>query len=463
MKRFLSLSRKRGWGEVVLLRAAILLFGFVAASAQQATNTPANAVFATNPPARLSLADARRIALERNWDLLAAKSGIDAAQAQLIVAREFPNPTASLSTANIGDRESATLMGNGLWERNYDSIAAINQLIEIGGKRRSRQTSARAGIMGARARFFDAKRSLEQGVTKAYMAAVLAGQNAGILNESAGYLLHEAEIAEARLKAGDISDSDKNQIEINAEQFELQAKAAEAAAVQARIAVEILLGERQPRGNWTPTESLDQLVNASPPPAIEGASNAGRPDVLAAEADLRKSNADLKLQKAMRIPDPTVSIQGEHNPPGGGYPPEGGPTVDTVGVGVSFPLPLWNRNRGNIKAAEAAREQAVIALEKAKAQVISDIANAEVAYREAFERWQKYRDQTGPKAAKVRESVAYAYEKGGAALVELLEAERTANDVELATAQAMADTANAAADLVAARSELSERELTSQK
>ena len=42
----------------------------------------------------LTLADAKQIAFERNWDLLAAKSGIDAAQAQLIVAKEFPNPTA---------------------------------------------------------------------------------------------------------------------------------------------------------------------------------------------------------------------------------------------------------------------------------------------------------------------------------------------------------------------------------
>ena len=81
--------------------------------------TATNAV--TNGPAALSLADAKKISFQRNWDLLAAKSGIDAAQAQLIVAKEFPNPTASLSTAKIGDRESGTTLGNGLWERNYDT------------------------------------------------------------------------------------------------------------------------------------------------------------------------------------------------------------------------------------------------------------------------------------------------------------------------------------------------------
>ena len=405
----------------------------------------------------LTLAGAKQLAFERNWDLLAAKSGIDAAQAQLIVAREFPNPTASISTAKIGDRESGTSMGNGLWERNYDSIAAVSQLIEIGGKRYDRQLAARAGVTGARAAFFDARRLLDQGVTKAYVAAVLAGDNARILNESAGYLRHEADLAELKFRAGAISDSDKKQIEISAEQFELQARSADAAAAQARIAVEILLGEKQPQGNWTPADSLDRLSTTPPTGTNELRPQVERPDVIVADANLKSSVANLKLQKAMRIPDPTISIGGEHNPPGGG------PPVDTLNIGVSFPLPLWNRNGGEIKAAEAARAQAELALEKAQAQVQADIANAGSEYDEAAQRWQRYRDQTVPKSAKVRESVAFAYEKGGASLVDLLEAERTDNDVRLAAAQAQADTASATADVQAAQNVLTETELNSAK
>jgi cobalt-zinc-cadmium efflux system outer membrane protein len=405
----------------------------------------------------LTLAGAKQLAFERNWDLLAAKSGIDAAQAQLIVAREFPNPTASISTAKIGDRESGTSMGNGLWERNYDSIAAVSQLIEIGGKRYDRQLAARAGVTGARAAFFDARRLLDQGVTKAYVAAVLAGDNARILNESAGYLRHEADLAELKFRAGAISDSDKKQIEISAEQFELQARSADAAAAQARIAVEILLGEKQPQGNWTPADSLDRLSTTPPTGTNELRPQVERPDVIVADANLKSSVANLKLQKAMRIPDPTISIGGEHNPPGGG------PPVDNLNIGVSFPLPLWNRNGGEIKAAEAARAQAELALEKAQAQVQADIANAGSEYDEAAQRWQRYRDQTVPKSAKVRESVAFAYEKGGASLVDLLEAERTDNDVRLAAAQAQADTASATADVQAAQNVLTETELDSAK
>ena len=391
----------------------------------------------------LSLADAKQTAFGHNWDLLAAKSGMDAATAQLLVAKEFPNPTFSYSTAKIGSHENGTPVGNGLWSRSYDTIFAVNQIIEIGGKRHDRKASAQAGVTSAHARFYDARRLLDQGVTKAYVAALLAGENARTLNESAGMLRHETEIAQARLKAGDLSDSDEKQIENTADVFSLQAKSAEAAAVQARIAVEILLGVEQPQGNWTPAETLAQMA-VTAPHTDDSKTNAIRPDVLAAEADLNQSKADLKLQKAMRIPDPTFSFLVEHNPPGGG-PPE-----DTVGIGVSFPLPLWNFNRGEIKSAEAAVDKNAFALAKAKAQAAADIANAQAAYGEASERLARYQDQILPKSQKVRESVVFAYEKGGASLVDLLEAERADNDARLATAQAMSDTASAVADLKAA-------------
>ena len=417
-----------------------------------------NAPIAVPPPAGtnqwLSLADARRISFQRNWDLLAAKSGIDAATAQLIVSKEFPNPTASWATYRIGAHDNGTFLGNGLWERNYDTIFSVNQLIEIAGKRHDRQVAARAGVRGAKARFFDAKRTLEQGVTKAYIAALLAAANARVLTESAGYMGQEAAIAQKQFDAGAISDADKKTLEINAEQLALQAKAADAASLQARIAVEVLMGVNQPAGNWTPADSLDNLV-ALPLATPESASrpDASRPDVLAAEADLRAGEAQLQLQRALRIPDPTFTVGEEHNPPGGG------PPVDTVLFSITFPLPLWNRNGGNIKAAQAAVDQFSDALGKIKTQAAANIADGETAYHEARERWLRYHDETAPKSAQVREAVAFQYERGAATLLDLLNAEQTDNTIRLALAQAMNDAASAAADLMAARTVLTESEL----
>jgi cobalt-zinc-cadmium efflux system outer membrane protein len=440
---------KRGWElrrGCGVVGAAVLLSGAAVARAQMATNVPAEA------PARLSLADAERLAFERNWDLLAAKSGVDLATAERIVAHEFPNPTASLSTFKIGTHENATSLGNDLWERSYDSIAAVNQLIEIAGKRSSRKASAEAGVLSAEARFADTRRLLNAGVAHAYLAELLAETNVAILNQSAASLRKEADIAAARLHAGDISEADKSQIEIAAAQLELQARTAESTATAARIALEVLLGNADPRGIWAPGDTLNSLAVVSAP-AGESRPGALRPDLAAAAADLKKAHADLRLQKALRVPDPTVSLGVEHEPPGGG------PPVDTFNLGLSFPLPLWNRNGGNIEAARATEEQFRLAVGKVQAQVAADIASAGDEYDEARARWLRYRDELAPQSAKVRETVAFAYEKGGASLVDLLQAERTDNDVRLAAAQAMSDTAGARADLEAAEAVLTPADL----
>ena len=181
-----------------------------------------------------------------------------------------------------------------------------------------------------------------------------------------------------------------------------------------------------------------------------GASNAGQKGQNVAEEarqlndlDLarQKAEADLKLQKALRIPDPSFLVQYEHEPPD---------QPNTIGVGVSFPLPLWNRNRGGIQAATVNLTQAALQVEKTKALIAADIATAELAYTDASARWRRQRDFILPKAADIRQTIAFAYEKGGASLLDLLLAERNDNEVRLATAQAAADTATAAAALKAA-------------
>lgn len=443
-----------GISQIVSTRAR-LLFMCISCAARLASAQTSPAPATTNGAASvrvLSLAQAREISFEKNWDLLAVKSGIDSASAQLIIAKEFPNPIASLSTYKIGTYEASTAQGNGVWNRSYDTIAAVAQLIEVGGKRRDRQLAGRAGIIGAKARFYDAKRTLDQGVTKAYVAALLAGENVEILGQSSSYMRREAEVARARFQAGDLDESDLEQILVSVEQYELQESAAAATARQARVAVDILLGVDQPRGDWQAVDSLEGMAFApSPNPSVQAGSE--RPDVVAAHADLQGGQAQLKLQKAVRIPDPTISVGVEHEPP------SGGPPVDTFNIGVSFPLPVLNRNGGNIAAAQAAVDQFTFAFRKAESQAVADIANAEVEYKEAAARLKRYREEISPQSDRSRKSVAYSFENGGATLVDLLEAERTDNDVRIATAQAKSDTASAVADVQSARNVIVEKDL----
>lgn len=393
-----------------------------------------------------TLTQAQATAFERNWDLLAAAAGVDAATAQKVVARQFPNPTFSYSTAliNVDNHPSSTPEGNSLWDRSYDTIFAINQLFEIGGKRGSRKASALAGYEAARAQFLDAKRTLDVGVTRAYVNAAQAEENVRVLRQSAATLREEVKIAEVRHKAGEISTADRSQIEITADRFDLEARTAESSAAQARVALEVLMGLPLPKGEVVLVDGLETLLATSPSPHTNAAV-IWRPDVVAAEAVLRKAEADLHLQKAIRIPDPTVLAQYEHEPPD---------NPNSIGIGVSFPIPLWNRNRGNIMAAEAAREQARLAYEKIKAQAVADIATALLAYDDARARWESYRDNIRPKSEQIRKTITYAYEKGGASLLDLLSTQRNDNDVRLATAQAQSDILVALAALNAATMEI---------
>ena len=396
-------------------------------------------------PNPLSLEEAQRIALERNWDILAAKSDVDIAIAQRLISREVPNPTFSLSTTKISTDSahgSSTRIGNGFLDRSYDTLASISQLVEIGGKRSARQTSANAGKEGANARFADARRLLELGIARAYVAVLSAEETVRVLTDSASALRREADLAETRLKAGDISMSDQAQIQITAERFELDAQRARNDARKARIDLETLLGVRNPTGSIAPADSLSTLDAAAT--ALESdqkPSIGARPDVQAAEADVQKASAELRLQKAMRIPDPTISVFYEHEPPD---------LPHTVGLGLAFPVPLWNRNRGNLAQAAALKEQAETNAAKVAALAAAEVSTTQHDCESARARRDEFTKSLLPKSKSIRDAVTFAYEKGGATLLDLLAAQRNDNEVRLAAAQAKAETIVAAAALSAA-------------
>jgi cobalt-zinc-cadmium efflux system outer membrane protein len=391
----------------------------------------------------LSLKEALGRALAHNWDLLAARSDVDQATAQRILATEIQNPTASATLSSIpaDGTSAATVLGNGFWQRSYESNLAVSQLLELHGKRALKRASADAGLAAARARLDDARRVLDDAVIKAYAAAALAEENGRLLGETAKSLGESARLAAVRFQAGDISASDQKQIEVAADRFALDALASATAARNARIAVDVLLGERQARGEWRVADRLEDLaataaaLNTPPAPAD---SRPERPDLAAARAALAKAEADLKLEKQRRLPDPTLDLQYDHQPPD---------RHNTVGLGVSIDLPLWHRHEGEIAAAAVARDQAERERQRVAATIASDRATARGTFEGALARWQRYRQGILPKAEEVREAVVYAYQHGGASLLALLEAERNANEIRLAAAQAAADTLSSAADL----------------
>jgi cobalt-zinc-cadmium efflux system outer membrane protein len=409
-----------------------------------AAAAPLSAQVAATP---LTLAEAQRLALQRNADFRVAEAQVDAALAQLKVAREFPNPTLGLSTAKISTdgAPEGTSLGNGLLDRSYDSIASLSQLFLV-GKRGLMRDAATAGVHSAEFQRDDARRLLLQAVTQAYAAALAALKQADVLTDSAVKLRQEAEIAAHRFRAGDLSASDEAQLDIAADQDELNADAERATAKTAVVTLEILLGEPQPAGTTPLADTLDQWMQGIPAD-LEQAPIGSRPDIAAAESAEKQSELTVTLQQRQRIPDLTASVPYERNPP---------VQPDTVGVGVSLPLPFWDHFNGEILAAKAARNAAQAQLDKVRIRASADVAAARVAFHEAHQRALRYQAALVPKSREVVKSVSYAFEKGGAGLVDLLEAERNDNLIRVAAVQAQADAASAAVTLQAALGRLDE-------
>jgi outer membrane protein, heavy metal efflux system len=441
-------------GGITAMACALLLVnGTVARSAEIAPGAGGSDAVERNESSaaggdslHLHLEDAVKLALARNWDLRSARNDVAQAEAGRTIARAFPNPSASALTSKIparGAGTDATTSGD-VWSRPFDTVLGVSQLVEIGGKRSNRQASATQEWRAARARWDDTRRNLIAAVTRTYVAAALADANANIGLESAASLNAEAKIAALRFEAGDISASDRDQIEIAAARLEVSARNAESSAREQRLSLEVLLGLANPGGKLVVSDSLESLADRALRDSVATAVGE-RADLAAARASLAKANADLNLQRAQRIPDPTLGFQYEHEPPD---------QPNTLGFGVSFPLPLWNRNSGAIVAAEAARDQAARDVQRVEAGIAAEIAIARTAYGEAAARWQRYRDEVRPRSAHVRDSVSHAYERGGASLLDLLQAARNDNDVRLATVQAAGDVVVAAATLRAATQNL---------
>jgi cobalt-zinc-cadmium efflux system outer membrane protein len=406
----------------------------------------ASAVQAEEKVAPLSLADARALALAHNWEILAAQSDLDLADAQRQIARALPNPQVSAAYSRLDLRAEPSATGASAG--GTDTLVSVSQLVELGGKRRARIHSAAAGLEGARARFDFVRNRLDAEVVKAYAAVLQAEANVRVTGASTESLRRSADIAEQRFQAGDISEVEKDQVEIAAGRFAADLRTAEAAAAQARVALQVLLGVARPGGSLTLADTLDALAaRATAFAARLGATEtmAGeRGDVRAAAAAVVAAEADLRLQQARPIPDLTLTGQFERDLPD---------NPRTLGFSVSLPVPLFDRNRGGIRAAEISRDAAARERERTRAQAQAEVVTARAALDAALARQALVRGSLVERAEKVEATVRFAYEAGGASLLELLEAERNLNDLHLSASAIVAEALSAAADLAAARGE----------
>jgi cobalt-zinc-cadmium efflux system outer membrane protein len=247
-----------------------------------------------------------------------------------------------------------------------------------------------------------------------------------------------------RHRAGDIGELPVTQARVEAQRFRGDLLVAQSEVRNAELGLGGFTGSAQiitPRGD---------LKALAPRPfdaaaLIEGA-KAHRPDVLSARAAVDAARAKQDLAVSNRQIDLTVGLGYSHSSVASGAYATVAPTpaTDAISATLSVPIPLARRlYRGELDAAIAAQGQAEAQLRAAELEVEVEVRQALVRYQATVDRLKLYTGGILTDADKVLESMSYNYVRGGATLLEVLEAQRTVDDVYLAYYQALTDHAHA--------------------
>jgi outer membrane protein, heavy metal efflux system len=355
---------------------------------------------------RISLGEAIQRLDSHNLELRLAREEAAAAEARVAAAGALPNPALSATREQLsGDP--------GIY---HETILQVGQALPIGGQRGLRREAARQRAEAARARLEGTRLRTAFEVHRAYLRAAAAEADLAALAEATDVFRRVEESGRSRLAEGDISRFDQSRLQIERARYETLLSRARLALVEASRELTFLVAPDSVAARTVilPSERLGELVAATGIADVETAllAAAGRADVRAAEAEVEAAEAVLTLQRRLRVPDLTLSGGFKHQADG----------YQGAVVGVSVPLPLWDRNRGGIAEAEAnlaaARTRRELALRSAE----SEIRRAWEARRSLEERMRVIGETLLPESAGLLETARLAYAEGEMSLVELLDA-----------------------------------------
>jgi cobalt-zinc-cadmium efflux system outer membrane protein len=379
---------------------------------------------------RLEFGEYLRQVLAANPDLRAARASIDIAQAQIDVAKVFPDPefTIGVNQYDVTRRGNPTMAG-----------AQLSVPIELGGKRRSRVAVAQSGLGAAGCDYEDATRTLRGLAADAFVDALYARLVVAQKQSALSNLQRLVTVNERRLAAGDIAQVDFLQSRVEAQQFQADVMAAQGERRAAEVAMAQLLGpEVEPA-----FDVVGDLKSA--PPALNVpqllAAIDKRSDVRAAAARVQGAERQIKSQEAKRVVDISVGAGWQHS--FAASQDDRVPAADLLSASVSVPLPFSRIYKGELEAARHTHRQTQNQLQATRARAQGELRRAIAHFQAASGRVALYDRGTLSDSLSVLEKILYSYEHGDATLVEVLIAQRTASDVHLAYLDALADRAHA--------------------
>jgi outer membrane protein, heavy metal efflux system len=373
--------------------------------------------------ARLSLQEAVNRALQSRASLKAEAERVTVAEGLRKQAGLFPNPEFQFQNENLRPGQT--------YGRDVDTLAMINQQLDVLGKRKQRVAAAAEGVIRSRADYDLARWQVSQRVKLAYWAARGSQEIHGVLKTTADNFQKTIDYQAAQFSVGAIAEQDLLRVRLEGERLKISADVAFIDVNRTRLELLREMGQTD-FSEVVLTEPL--ALDSEIVPAGVDQTLAQRIEIRAARAALNQAVANARLQEVNARPDLNVTA---------GYKrtelPDTTFGVNTAIVSLRITLPTTDKNQGNRIAADAEvrRQQELVAA--AETEVRADYAEAlqeyEMRRSEFFNALQPLREH----AANISKIAAAAYAEGGTDLLRLLDAERARLDAELAWARGMVE------------------------
>ena len=358
--------------------------------------------------------------LAANPNLRAGELNIQESKAAEITAYLRPNPNFTLLVDQL-----QPFNGNPYRPLGFAlPLISIDYLHERQHKRELRLESAREGTSIAESQQEDLERTLLFNLRAAFVQVLQAKALLANAKENLDYFDKELAINRSRFQAGDIARVDMDRIALQRVQYESDYQGALVNLRTAKIMLLMLLDDRTPVDRFDVTGRFEFQERVLPLDEFHTEALAARPDLKAAIQAVEKAGTDHKLAVSNGSTDPTFSADFGRNPPIPLY----------MGVSVNIPLRIFDRNQGEkartqIDIAHAERQKAA-----AEAQVFSDVDSAYYTMVSSMNLLTPYTAKDGylETATRIRDTMSFSYQRGQAALVDYLDAQRDYRATEVA-------------------------------
>jgi cobalt-zinc-cadmium efflux system outer membrane protein len=353
---------------------------------------------------------------QNNPALLAGQTNVEETRANEITAGLRPNPDLSLTIDqwNLFQTDPFQPFANA------QTIVAVTQLIERRHKRQLRVESAKLATSMAGSDQADTTRQLVFTLRDAFVRLLQAKSVLELAQDNMKYYDEVIALNRRRFEAGDLARSDFDRIALQRSQYESDLENAKVNLRTAKITLLSMMNDKRPVDEFDVAGRFDFGEKVLLSNELHQMTLESRGDIRSAETNVHKAQVDNRLAWANGSWDPTV---------GGDYTRIG--PDNTVGVDISIPLRIFDRNQGEKARTEIEMKRSQQFRDSVVNGAFRDVDSAYAQIETIRALLRPYRDTYLPQAVRVRDSVSYAYSKGGASLLDFLDAQKSYRDTEL--------------------------------